>query len=347
LTPGAAQAFDALAAAMMAFIIAWAGTALMRRIALARRLLDVPNARSSHSVPMPRGGGVAIVAAATCALLLLGLRHRVDAQLLVALLGGGSAIALVGFADDRRPVSPLIRLLVHFAAAIWTVAWLGGLPPLAIGSTIVVGHLMTSLFGIIAIVWALNLFNFMDGIDGIAASEALFITWGAALLGFSSASGNGALVFALAVGASCLGFLYWNWPPAKVFMGDVGSGYLGYLWAALAIACAREHPLALAVWTVLGGVFLIDATLTLLWRLARRERIYEAHRTHAYQWLARRYRSHARVTALVLGLNICWLLPCAWFLSHFGDSAGWILIAALLPVALLCWAAGSGRAEVC
>jgi Fuc2NAc and GlcNAc transferase len=96
----------------------------------------------------------------------------------------------------------------------------------------------------------------------------------------------------------------------------------------------------------LGGVFLIDATLTLLWRLARRERIYEAHRTHAYQWLARRYRSHGRVTALVLGLNLCWLLPCAWFLSHFGDTSE-VLIVALLPVAVLCWAAGSGRAEVC
>jgi Fuc2NAc and GlcNAc transferase len=338
---------DSAAAAIMAFIIAWAGTALMRRIALARRLLDVPNARSSHSVPTPRGGGVAIVIATTCVLVLLALRHRVDFHLFVALLGGGSSIAIIGFMDDRRAVAPLVRLLVHFAAAIWTVAWLGGLPSLGIGSAGVAGHLMASVFGVIAIVWALNLFNFMDGIDGIAASEALFITWAAALLGASSGLADGSLIFAIAIGAACLGFLYWNWPPAKVFMGDVGSGYLGYLWAALAIACAREHPLALAVWTVLGGVFLIDATLTLLRRLARRERIYEAHRTHAYQWLARRYRSHGGVTVTVLGLNLCWLLPCAWFLSHFGDSAGWILIAALLPVALLCWAAGSGRAEVC
>jgi Fuc2NAc and GlcNAc transferase len=338
---------DSLAAAVMAFIIAWAGTALMRRIALARRLLDVPNARSSHSVPTPRGGGVAIVAAATCSLLLLAVRHRVDLRLLVALLGGGWAVALVGFADDRRPVSPLIRLFVHFAAAIWTVVWLGGLPPLTVGGTVVVGHWLASLFGVIAIVWALNLFNFMDGIDGIAASEALFITWAAALLGLCAGTGDGALVFALAVGAACLGFLCWNWPPAKVFMGDVGSGYLGYVLAALAIASAREHPLALGVWTILGAVFLVDATLTLLRRLARRERIYEAHRSHAYQWLARRYRSHGRVTGLVLGLNLCWLLPCAWLLSQFGDSAMWILPGALLPVALLCWKAGSGRAEVC
>jgi Fuc2NAc and GlcNAc transferase len=336
---------DGLAATFMAFIIAWGGTAVMRRIALARRLLDVPNARSSHSVPTPRGGGVAIVVAASCSLLLLSLRQRVDLQLLVALLGGGSAIALVGFADDRRAVPPLTRLLVHFAAAIWTVVWLGGLPPLPVGGTIVVGHLMTSVFGVIAIVWALNLFNFMDGIDGIAASEALFITWAAAFLGFSSGGGNGELLFALAVGASCLGFLCWNLPPAKVFMGDVGSGYLGYVLAALAIACARQRPLALAVWTVLGAVFLVDATLTLLRRLARRERIYEAHRSHAYQWLARRFQSHGRVTAMVLGLNLFWLLPCAWLLSQFGDSASWILVGALLPIALLCWAAGAGKIE--
>jgi Fuc2NAc and GlcNAc transferase len=339
--------FDGAAAATMAFIMAWAGTALMRRIAIARRLLDVPNARSSHSVPTPRGAGVAIVVAATCALLLLALRHRVDLRLLVALLGGGSAIALVGFADDRRPVSPLIRLLVHVAAAVWTVVWLGGMPPLAVSGSIVIGHFTASAFGVIAIVWALNLFNFMDGIDGIAASEALFITWAAAFLGFAGGGGNGALLFALAVGASCLGFLCWNWPPARVFMGDVGSAYLGYVLATLAIACARERPLALAVWTILGAVFLLDATLTLLRRLGRGEKIYEAHRSHAYQWLARRYRSHARVTAMVLGVNLCWLLPCAWFLSQFGDNAHWILIGALLPVALLCWAAGSGRAEVC
>jgi Fuc2NAc and GlcNAc transferase len=150
---------------------------------------------------------------------------------------------------------------------------------------------------------------------------------------------------AVAFAAACGGFLAWNWPPAKIFMGDVGSGYLGYAIAVLALAAARENSVALLVWLILGAVFFVDATVTLLRRLARRERVYEAHRSHAYQWLARRWQSHRRVTVAVLLVNFFWLLPCALVAVRHPVWAGWMVVLAIVPVTVAALLAGAGRAE--
>jgi Fuc2NAc and GlcNAc transferase len=314
------------------------------RTALARGLLDVPNERSSHSVPTPRGGGVAIVVASTAAFILLGQFGRIDGNLLVALLGG-TAVAIVGFVDDRRPLSASVRLAVHFAAALWAMGWLGGLPSLRVGDHLISFGLGGYVLGTLGIVWTLNLFNFMDGIDGIAGSEAVFITWGAALLQITAGFPGGAAVAAAALGSACFGFLIWNWPPARIFMGDVGSGYLGYVIAVLALASARTNPVGIWLWLILGGVFFVDATVTLIRRLSRGERLHEAHRSHAYQWLARRWGSHAQTTAAVVAVNLLWLLPCAWFVARSPGSAPWLIAVALLPMAILVTMAGAGRSE--
>src|SRR5205807_9594710 len=143
-----------------------------------------------------------------------------------------------------------------------------------------------------------------------------FVAWAGALLGtFAGTSGDAAAV-ASVFGAACCGFLLWSWPPAKIFMGDVGSGYLGYVIAVLAVGATRDNPVALWAWLILGGVFFVDATVTLLRRLLRGERVYQAHRSHAYQWLARRWGSHAKVTCAVLIVNVLWLLPCAVFATR-------------------------------
>jgi len=141
------------------------------------------------------------------------------------------------------------------------------------------------------------------------------------------------------------GFLCWNWPPAKVFLGDVGSGYLGYVIAVLALAAARTNPVALWVWLILGGVFFVDATMTLCRRLLRGERVFEAHRSHAYQWLARRWGSHGKVTVTVIAVNLAWLLPWSVLAMKFPQYAIVSVIAALAPLALLAPLLGSGRAE--
>jgi glycosyltransferase WbpL len=320
-------------------------TLVVIRLALSQGLLDVPNARSSHSNPTPRGGGLAIALAASAGFCVLYGFGAVHIGLLMALLGGGGAVAAVGFMDDRRPLSARVRFAVHLAAAIWAVAWLGGLPPLRLGTVVAdlgwVGHVVA----VLGIVWTLNLFNFMDGIDGIAASEAVFVgaAGGSLLLvgGLSPQVPSAALVFA----AACAGFLPWNWPRARIFMGDVGSGYLGYVIAVLACAAARESAVAVWIWLVLGGVFFVDSTVTLVRRALRGERVHEAHRSHAYQWLARRWRSHRRVTVATIALNLLWLFPCALVATLFVDQSSWMVIGAFIPLVVLAVIAGSGKSE--
>lgn len=338
--------FDAALTALSALLLAFLLTGIMRKLALSHGVLDVPNERSSHSTPTPRGGGVAIVLATIATSVALAWRGVLDIELFLALTGGGIIVALVGFLDDRRQLSARIRLAAHLAAAVWALACMGGLPPLRYGDQLVSFGWQGYVIGALGIAWTLNLFNFMDGVDGIAASEAVFIAWGGALLPLGAGSSAAVPAMALAFGAVCCGFLLWNWPPARIFMGDVGSGYVGYVIVVLALAAARENPAALLVWLILGGVFFSDATVTLLRRLARRERVFEAHRTHAYQWLSRRWGSHRSVTVAVAIVNLAWLLPCAWLATVHPSLARWIVIASLAPLAVLALMAGAGRRVV-
>jgi Fuc2NAc and GlcNAc transferase len=326
-----------------AFVAAALLTLTIRKAALARGLVDVPNTRSSHQVSTPRGGGLAIVLVTTLALLVQELRGALDLNLFVATLGG-LAVALIGFADDHRPVRSSVRLLVHFGAAIWAAGWLGG-PSLHFGGHTTQLGWLGYVLAVLGIVWVLNLFNFMDGIDGLAASEAIFVLLAGAWLtaGGSGPAGWGGLALVLA--AACGGFLVWNWPPAKIFLGDVGSGYLGYLIAVLALATAQTNPAGVWVWLILGGAFFVDATVTLARRTLRGERAHEAHRSHAYQWLARRWGSHRRVTLALLVLNLAWSFPWALYAARHPEAWVAALAGALLPLAALALAAGSGRPE--
>lgn len=318
-------------------------TKLVYGYALKAQWLDVPNTRSSHVLPTPRGGGIGIVIVSALAVLAAAAVDFIDWRLAMALTGGGTAVAFIGFLDDRRSTPVRIRMAVHAAAALWSVCWLGGLAPLQVGQHVVDLGLLGDVLAVLAIIWVLNLFNFMDGIDGIAGSEAAFMgVAGAGLAGYVGASG-GVCAGALLIAAGSLGFLAWNWPPAKIFMGDVGSGYLGFAFAVLALAQQRDTPVAAFVWLILGGVFFCDATTTLARRLLRNQRVYEAHRSHAYQWLARRWGSHRRVTLTALGVNALWLLPCATLAILKPEWAAWLTVGALAPITLAAIAIGAGR----
>ncbi len=336
---------EALLISVLALVLSASLTKAVRSFSWMHGLLDVPNERSSHVATTPRGGGVSIVIAATIALLAFRWLNAIRTDLLFALIGGGSAVAVVGLVDDQLGVSAGIRLTVHIAAASWALVCLGGLPPLAIGGLVVdlgwAGHALALL----GIVWTLNLFNFMDGIDGIAASEAVFILCSGVLLTLVHGPAAELPAIGLAFGAACLGFLLWNWPPATIFMGDVGSGYLGYVISVLALAATRDNPAAIWIWLILGGVFFVDATVTLVRRAIRHERLHEAHRCHAYQRLARRWGSHRRVTVTVMLLNIGWLLPCALIATLYPQAATWVVFAALGPMVVAAVVAGSGRRE--
>jgi Fuc2NAc and GlcNAc transferase len=322
-------------------------TAAVRRFAHAHGLLDIPNPRSSHSAATPRVGGIAVVLVLSATVLALEQCAAVAAWLCWALLGG-LAVAAVGLLDDYRPVAPGLRLFVHVAAAIWALLFVGTPGVLqAAGHLVHVGWPGT-VIAAIAIVWILNLFNFMDGIDGIAAAEATFVSLSGALITVARPDPAGIASVGLILAAACLGFLLWNWPPARIFLGDVGSGYLGYVIAVLALAAARVDPTAPWTWLVLGGLFFVDATVTLVRRLARGERIYQAHRSHAYQRLAQRWGSHRRVTLTVTAINVLWLLPCAVLTALYPARAPWITLGALAPVVaatVIVGAGGGGGAE--
>lgn len=334
---------ELLSAVSIALLASAVLTGVVRRFAHARGLLDMPNPRSSHSTATPRAGGIAVVLVLTAAVLILEQSGGIAAWLCWALLGGGLAVSAVGLLDDYRSVAPGLRLVVHAGAAIWAV-WLVGVPGL-----LQTGHHLTyldwagSVCAVIGIVWVLNLFNFMDGIDGIAAGEAAFVSLSGALITLAGSDPHGVATVGLVLGAACLGFLVWNWPPARIFLGDVGSGYLGYVLAVLSLAAARGNAAALWTWLVLGSLFLADATVTLIRRMARGEKIYQAHRSHAYQLLAQRWGSHRRVTLTVTAINVLWLLPCAVLTTVHPARAPWITLGALAPIVVVIVIAGAGR----
>ena len=287
-------------------------TYVLRRYALARSLMDIPNARSSHSVPTPRGGGAAIVVSFLVALALIATTGGIEWSASVALLGAGGFVALVGFLDDHGHIAARWRLLAHFGAAFWALGWLGGAPALQLfGVQLDLGWLGVALAAVY-LVWLLNLYNFMDGIDGLAAGEAVLVASTGAFL--TKGSPVSFALFALA--ASVLGFLIWNWSPAKIFMGDAGSGFLGFAFFSFALYTENTNTLPLLTWAVLVSVFAVDATLTLVMRARQRKRLSEAHRDHLYQQFIKSGYRHASVTIGALLLGFCASLP-AFFFSRY------------------------------
>ena len=287
-------------------------TGLFRRYALARRLMDVPNERSSHYVPTPRGGGIGIV---VTFLLFLPFCGKLPFSVLVGIVGAGILVALVGFWDDHNHIPARWRLIAHFLAAGWALAWLGGFPTVLIFDSLCDFGWLGHFLAVVCLVWLLNLYNFMDGIDGIASIEALTVCSGGALCEiFAVNSGNGRMLL-LFLSAAVLGFLFWNFPRAKIFMGDSGSGFLGIILGAFAIHAAKMNPDLLWCWIILLGVFVVDASVTLFRRILRGERFYEAHRSHAYQHASRKY-GHRHVSIGVGLVNVFWLWPMAVIVAN-------------------------------
>jgi Fuc2NAc and GlcNAc transferase len=294
----------------IALVLTWILTGSVRRYALQRGVLDLPNTRSSHEYPVPRGGGLAIVAVTLGGVVLGAVAGQVSIQTAIALVGGGGAVAWIGWVDDRRGLAPMTKAAVQVCAAIWTLAWLGGLPELRWGGAALHVGVLGWALGTIGIVWGINFYNFMDGIDGLAAGEAVTVS-AAAILLLGGAGPADVVVVGALVGGSSAGFLLWNWPPARVFLGDVGSAFLGFLFAALAVMSENSGALPVAGWLLLLGVFFADASLTVARRIMSGEPWYRPHRSHAYQRAVQAGLSHRRVTLAVMWLNLV-LAGLAW-----------------------------------
>jgi Fuc2NAc and GlcNAc transferase len=210
------------------------------------------------------------------------------------------------------------------------------------GSVVVLGW-FGDLLAVLYVVWLLNLSNFMDGIDGIAAVEVITVSLGGAFLYIVAAPGNPHWVTPAVVAGAAIGFLIWNWPPARIFMGDVGSGFVGLLLAALSLDAGWVAPRLFWAWAILLGVFVVDATVTLIRRTARGDRFYQAHRTHAYQHAAVRWGGHLPVTVATGLITLVWLLPLATLVTvgRLDGISGVLIAYAPLVIAALWLNAGA------
>lgn len=314
-------------------------TAAVRRLALRYDLMDQPNSRSSHSRPTPRGGGLAIVIVFTVALAIGWLwRDLISSDLTVALLAGSILVAGIGYLDDRNNLSAGVRLVVHCVAI--TVAFLivGGLSVPGGGLVTLAWQLLAGF----ACLWFLNLFNFMDGIDGIAAMEAIFVSTAAAML-LAELDAPVELIWSwIALLGACTGFLCHNWPPARIFMGDTGSGFLGFVIGILLVASTHVSGFSPWVAIILVTAFGADATVTLVRRMLRGEKWHRPHRSHAYQRLSRRWGSHLRVTLLYCAINCLVVLPAAVAAIAAPALAPGIATCLFAGLGWIAWRVGAG-----
>ncbi len=319
--------------------IASAGvTCVVRSQALRRNWLDVPNARSSHDELTPRGGGVAIAVVFVSAIVvgyLIGVPVLDD--VIWAVLAGAVPVAVVGFIDDRIGLSVSARLIVHGAGVASAILILDGVTA---GS----GPILWALnaVAVIAGVWFLNLFNFMDGIDGLAASQAIFVSAAAWILLSVLDASEGLLFVWVCLGGTCAGFLTQNWPKAKIFMGDVGSGFLGCTLAILLFVSASVTDFSLWTGSILVSPFVADATVTLVRRIIRGDQWTSAHRSHAYQRLSRRWGSHKLVTVVFLGMDVMLVFPAALASVVAPARAPMLAAATLATLAFVAWTTGAG-----
>jgi UDP-N-acetylmuramyl pentapeptide phosphotransferase/UDP-N-acetylglucosamine-1-phosphate transferase len=254
----------------------------------------IPNERSLHDIPTPRGGGIAIVFSWYIGISFLFFEGIIERNLYLALLSG-AFLAIVSLIDDIRGLKPIIRLVVQFISAMLAFYALGGLRPLVMPEISFNYNFIVYPVAIIGMVWFINLFNFMDGVDGFASTEAIIIC--SVLL---MVSGN--LINLLLI--SCVfGFLIWNWPKAKIFMGDVGSTQLGFVLVVLGIYFHNIFKFSILNWIMLSSPFWFDATLTLYRRWRNGEKLSEAHRKHVYQRIVQSGFSHLKVNMWLIAIN--------------------------------------------
>lgn len=270
-------------------------TYLIRRFALKNKIVSIPNERSLHTIPTPLGGGLAIVLTWYIGITIFYFYGIIDKFLYFALLSG-VLLAIVSLIDDIMGLRPIFRLIIHFITAILAFAFLHGLRPLIIPGFDINYQYIVYPFAIVGMVWFINLYNFMDGVDGLASVEAIIIC-----LVLFAFSGN---IINILLIACITGFLYWNWPKAKIFMGDVGSTQLGFILVVLGIYFHNTFKFSILNWIMLSSPFWFDATLTLFRRWSDGGKLSESHRKHAYQRIVQAGYSHHKVIFFFILINI-------------------------------------------
>lgn len=339
------QTYIGLVAVLIAALIGFAGTRLVELLAPRLGLVQAPNERSSHIRPTPRGGGIAIAAAIVSMAVLLAATGAPGLWIVAALT---LVIGLLGFSDDLLNLSPALRFPIQaivLAALVW---WSTPLAPIDMWGTLQLAGPPLAVLVVLVGLWWVNLFNFMDGIDGIAATHAIIVALGAALLwliGDGAAWQDPVFALVLVTMAASSGFLLHNWPPARIFMGDAGSNSLALVIFAIALYTASSGAISYQAWLILPSIFVADATVTVLRRTLRGERPWHAHRRHAYQQLSRKW-GHRAVTMLYSAISIAWAIPLAWAAEATSGLSWFLVLVCYAPqLAFVFWANAGSASE--
>ena len=284
---------------LLILILSFAGTYIIKKVAIKKNIMDIPNDRSSHSVPTPRGGGVAIVSAWYLGLFGLKYFNLIEPGLFYALLSG-FILAFVSSLDDLFSIKPWIRILFQLLTVSTGLFFINGFKGFYLNDYVISLPIVFSILALIGAIWFINLYNFLDGIDGYASVEAIMTALAMFILTKSPVFF--VLIFAV------LGFLVWNWPKAKIFMGDIGSTQLGYILIILGFYFNNNHEFNIFGWLILTSLFWVDASLTLFRRWRNKEKLIQAHKKHAYQRIVQFGFSHQKTILFSVLINIFFVL---------------------------------------
>lgn len=320
-----------LLAVLIAFAAVLTGTRAFARLAIARGIVANPNFRSLHERPMPRAGGIVFSTTFLLTATALGLVLGADRLLMATLIAGGAAASVFGLLDDLVQLRSSTQFAAQAVLAALALASGGGQAVVDVPWT---PRWVDLMFNWAGFVWLLNAYNFMDGVDGMAAAGSVFFSLTVMLLLRFSGSDPAVTGLLAVFAASVLGFTFLNWPPASIFMGSAGSYFLGYSYCALMAYTVSHGYLSFWAWVVVLGYFVGDTTTTTVVRMFVADRWYGAHRSHAYQNLARVWRSHTRVVVGVTLYHVLWLLPLVLWMTVAPDATPIAVALALVPVVL-------------
>jgi Fuc2NAc and GlcNAc transferase len=322
---------------MIFFMFSIVISLIYKKIAINNNIVAIKNHRTLHSLPTPKGGGIVFSFLSLLSFILIWWNWQLPKELFLIIVVGGGVASIFGFVDDIKNIRARIKLIVQIFLAVWVVYWLeyGGLLLLDWMPTF-----LTIFLLLFFMVWIINAYNFIDGIDGLAASEAIFISLTLAVVLFLTNGSIEITAIFILIAASVSGFILFNWPPATIFMGDAGSVFLGYIFGSLLLFTVLTDNISIWSWLTVFGYFFADTTATQIIRIVLVKKWYLAHRSHAYQNLARITGSHLKVTRGITLYNLIWVLPLTLWSAIQPEMGVVTVILAIMPALVVAYKYG-------
>ena len=310
------------------FLISVIGTLGYKKISVINQVLARPNHRTLHKYSIPIGGGIVFSILSILSIFFVWWKYLLSEELLWVLGAGGLFSSLFGFLDDIIDIKASIKFVVQVLLSCWTVYWLDVYELLLFEWLPAYFSIPLVIF---LLVWMINGYNFMDGVDGMAASGAIFVSLTIALVMFLTVCNAEIIYVFIFLATTVSGFIIFNWPPASIFMGDSGSAFLGYIFGSLILFTVMSGDISIWTWLIVFGYFFADTTVTQIMRLILVKKWYLPHRSHAYQNLARISGSHLKVTGGVVLYNVVWILPLTIWSVMKPEMALFAVVLAIAP----------------